>query len=170
MPGREELWALVWLDRQRARRARAMQYELLGALLWCLGEGTWPPATEREILQTYWKAKQRRHYLPCELLRTKQQVAYGLSLAQPLFVSSDRAPYLVIYCINDRRQKYSKWAGHVHYCDNCCFIEARAAEHCTEPWPWAHRWLQVEHRSRFTFQDKQEHILQQEYFLTQPSV
>lgn len=86
------------------------------------GEGMWPPAVEMEILQTEWKARQRRHYLPCELLGTEQQLAYGLSLAQPLFLSSDRTPYLVIYCINDRRQNYSKWAECIHYCDNCCSI------------------------------------------------
>lgn len=39
LPGIEELWALVWLGRQRARRARAMQYELLGGTALVSGGG-----------------------------------------------------------------------------------------------------------------------------------
>lgn len=63
--------------------------------------------------------KGKTKYLQYELLRSKQQLTYSLGLVWPLFLLLDRTPYLVIYCINDMRQNYSKRAKHIHYCDNC---------------------------------------------------
>lgn len=44
------LW-FGWAGSERGGHGRCSTSSL-GALLWCLGEGTWPPAMEREILQT----------------------------------------------------------------------------------------------------------------------
>lgn len=98
------------------------------------GEGPGHPPWKWRFYKQ-WKAKQRKHYLQRELLRSKQQLTYGSGLALPT----------QLFTVLMTRDRFT--ANRPSTFITVIIVVVSSEAGTAEPWTWTDRWLQVECKS-----------------------